>query len=77
MAMWACVPPVLVEVPWFLCTSSVSVDSLVYQIGMEGSQLYDFCQPLPGVFPLLTSPSCAQDTQLLASSLLTQRRKAS
>jgi hypothetical protein len=46
------VPPVLVEVWWFICTSSVSADSLLYQFGIEGNWPYDFYKPLRGVFPL-------------------------
>jgi hypothetical protein len=38
-----------VEVRWFLCTSSVSADSLLCHFGMEGSRLIDFYRPLPGV----------------------------
>jgi hypothetical protein len=59
----------------FLCASSGSLCSLVYHFGIEGSQLYDFCKPLPGVFPSQPSPSDAQETQLLASSLLGLQRK--
>jgi len=32
------VPPVLVEVRWFLCASSVSADSLLCHFDMEGSR---------------------------------------
>jgi hypothetical protein len=42
MAFQAEVPPVLVEVRRFLCTSSMSADSLLYHFGMEGSRPYDF-----------------------------------
>jgi hypothetical protein len=67
---WAEVPPVLVEVRLFLCTSSVSADSLLCHFGIEGSHLFDFYKPLPGVFLSQPSPFGDQETQLLASSLL-------
>jgi hypothetical protein len=70
MAFRAEVRPVLVEVRRFLSASSVSADSLPYYFGMEGSRPYDLCKPLPGVFPSQPSPSDAQQTQLIASSLL-------
>jgi hypothetical protein len=62
VVFWAEMPPVLVEVRRFLCASSVSEDSFVYHFGKEGSRLYDFCKPLPGVFPSQPSPSDAQET---------------
>jgi hypothetical protein len=77
VAFRAEVPPVLEEVRRFLCASSGSADSLLYHFGMEGSRPYDFCKPLPGVFPSQPSPSDAQETQLLASSLLGLRREVS
>jgi hypothetical protein len=64
------VPPVLVELWWFLWTSSMAADSVLYHFGMQGSQLNDICKPLPGVFPSQPSPSDAQETQLHVSSLL-------
>jgi hypothetical protein len=64
------VPPVLVEVRQFLYASSRSAGYLLYHFGMEGSWPYDFCKPLLGVVPSQPSPSDAQETQLLASSLL-------
>jgi len=64
------VPPVLVEVQRFLCTSSVSADSELYHFGMGGGWPCDFYKPLPGVFPSQPSPIYAQETQLLAFSLL-------
>jgi hypothetical protein len=51
MAFRVEVPPVLAEVPQFLCASSVSADYLLYHFGMEGSWPYDFYKPLLGVFP--------------------------
>jgi len=70
VAFRAEVPPVLEEVRQFLCASSGSPDSLLYHVGMEGSGPYDFCKPLPGVFPSEPSPSDAQETQHLTSFLL-------
>jgi hypothetical protein len=52
MAFQVEVPLVLLEVRRFHCASSLSVDSLLYCFGMEGSRPYDFYKPLPGVFPL-------------------------
>jgi len=77
MAFRAEVPPVLEEVRRFLCASSGSPDSLLYHFGMEGSWPNDFCKPLPGVIPSQPSTSDAQETQLLASSLLGLRREVS
>jgi len=68
MAFWAEERPFLVEVRWFLCSSGISADRVLYRFGMEGSRGYDFCKPLPGVFPLQPSPSAAQQSQHLASS---------
>jgi hypothetical protein len=51
IAFRAEMPPVRVEVRRFLCTSSVSAYSLLYQFGMQGSRPYDLYKPLPGVFP--------------------------
>jgi hypothetical protein len=50
MAFHVEVPLVLVEVRLFLCASSVSSNSLLYHIGMEGSRQNDFYKPLPGLF---------------------------
>jgi len=69
MACRAEVPQVLVDVQRFLSACSVSADSVLYNFGMDGSRSYDFCKPLPGVFPSQLSPSDGQETQLLASSL--------
>jgi hypothetical protein len=71
------VPPDLVKLQQFVCASSWSADALLYHFGMGGSRVYDFCKPLPGVFPLQLSLSNAQETQLLASSLLRLWRKVS
>jgi hypothetical protein len=68
VAFRAEVPPVLEEVLRFLCTSSGSPDSLVYHFGMEGSRPYDFCKPLPGVFP--SQPSPLMPSKLNSSLLL-------
>jgi hypothetical protein len=70
VAFRAEVPQVLDEVRLFLCASSGSPDSVLNHFGMEGSRPDDVCKPLPGVFPSQPSPSDAQETQLLASSLL-------
>jgi len=70
LAFWMEVQPDLVEVCTFLSASSVSTDSLLCHLGMEGSQPYDFYKPLPGVFLLQPSSFFTQETQLLASSLL-------
>jgi hypothetical protein len=67
-AFQAKVPHVLVEVHRFLCTSSMSVDSLLCNFGMEGGRLFDFDGPLPGVFLSQPLPICTQETTLLASS---------
>jgi hypothetical protein len=77
VAFRAEVPQVLEDVRQFLCASSGSPYSLLYHFGMEGSRLYDFCTPLPAVFPSQPSPSDAQGTQLLASSLLGLWREVS
>jgi hypothetical protein len=71
------VPPVLVEVRWFLCASSVSTDSLLCHFGMEGSRLFDFYKPLPGVFLSQPSSFDDQETQLLVSSLFGLRCEVS
>jgi hypothetical protein len=77
VAFRAKVPPVLEEVRQFVCTSSVSPDSLVYHFGLEGSRAFDFCNALQGVFPSQPSPPDAQETQLLTSSLLGLGREVS
>jgi hypothetical protein len=77
VAFQAEVQPVLEEVRRFLCASSGPTHSLLYHVGIEGSRLYDFCKPLPGVFPSQRSPSDAQETRLLTSSLLGLRRDVS
>jgi hypothetical protein len=77
VAFWAEVPPVLEEMQRFRCASSGSANSLLDHFGMEGSRPYDLCKPLPGVFPSQPSPSDAQETQLLASSLLGRQREVS
>jgi hypothetical protein len=66
-AFWAEVPPILVEMRRFLCTSSESANSLVYHFGMEGSLPYDFCKQLPDVIPSQPLPFDAQEIQFLES----------
>jgi hypothetical protein len=70
IAIRAKVTWVQVELRQFRSASSVSADSFLYHFGVKGSWPYDLCKPFPGVFPSQTAPSDAQDTQLLASSLL-------
>jgi hypothetical protein len=77
VAFRAEVLPVVEEVWLFLWASCGSPDSLLYQFCMEGSRPYDLCKPLQGVFPSQPSPSDAQETQLLSSSLLGLRREVS
>jgi hypothetical protein len=77
VAFRAEVPPVLEELRRILCASSGSVDSLLYHFGIGGSRPYDFCKPLPGVFPSQPSPSDAQETELLTSSLVGLWREVS
>jgi hypothetical protein len=62
-------PPVLMEVWRFLSASSVSAHSLLCHFGMEGSCLFDFYKPLPGVILLQPSPFDDPETQHLASCL--------
>jgi hypothetical protein len=76
-ALRAEVLPVLLEVWRFLCATSVSVDSLLCHFGMEGSRVFDFYKPLPGVFLLQPSTFDDQETQLLTSSLLGLQRDVS
>jgi hypothetical protein len=76
-AFWAEVLPVLVEVRQLLCASSVSADSLLCHFGMDGSHLFDFYRPLPGVFVMQPSLFDDQECQLLAPSLLGLRRQVS
>jgi hypothetical protein len=76
-AFWDEVPPFPMEVQRFLCASRVSADSLLCHLGMEGSCLFDFNKPLPGVFLSQPSPFDDQETQRLASSLLRLRREVS
>jgi hypothetical protein len=71
------VPPVLEELGRCLWASKGSPDSLLYHFGMGGSRPYDFCKPLPGVITSQPSPSDAQETKLLASSLLGLQREVS
>jgi len=69
--------PILLEVRWFHCASSVSADSLLCHFGMEGSCPYDIYKPLPAVILSQPSPWYAQETQLLAFSLLRLRCEVS
>jgi hypothetical protein len=67
MALRADVRPVLVELRPFLCASSWSADSLMYNFDMEGSRPYDLGKPLPVVCPLQPSLFDAQKPQPLPS----------
>jgi len=69
-ALMAEVPQVLPEVDRFICTSSGSVGSVLCHCGMKGSRKYDFHETLLGFFLSQASPCYAQETELLASSLL-------
>jgi hypothetical protein len=77
MAIWAEVPLVLVEVWWLLSASCMSADSLLNHFDMEGSQPYDFCKSLPGIFSSQPSSSDARETQLHVSSVLGLQREDS
>jgi len=77
VAVMAEVPPLLLEVRWFLCASSMSVDSLLYHFGMKGSCPFDFDKSLPGIFLSQPTPSCARETQQPASSLPGLQREVS
>jgi hypothetical protein len=63
-----------VEVQLVMCVSRVFADSLRCHFGKEGSLMFGFDEALPGVFVSQASPSCAQETQHPASSLLGPRR---
>jgi len=69
VAFQASVAPVVVQVHPCLCASSESLDSLLCQFGKEDSHLFDFPEPLPGVFLSQPSPSYARETQYHATSL--------
>jgi hypothetical protein len=71
------VPPVLVQWPRLRCVSGEITEYFLFHVGMEGSRPYDCCEPFLGLFPLQLSLSDAQETQLLASSILGLRRKVS
>jgi len=75
VAFRAVVPPVLVHVRWFLCSWNMSVDSLLYHFGMEGSRPCAIYKPLPVVFLSQPLPSSTQDTQLVTSSLFRLRHE--
>jgi len=64
------VAPVMVVVHLCLCAARVSVDSLLCHQGKEDSRMFDFQEPLLGVFASQPSPCDARETQHLASSLL-------
>jgi hypothetical protein len=51
MGFQAEVQLVRVEEQRFLCSSSMSENSLLYQFGMEGSWPNDFYKPMLAVFP--------------------------
>jgi len=61
-AFWSEVPLGLLEACWFLCTYSVSAESVLSHFGMEGSRPYDFSKPLPGVFVLHPSSFYGHET---------------
>jgi hypothetical protein len=50
VVFWAYMVLVVVEVHMCLCACSVSGDSLRCHFGKEGTHLFDFHVPLPGVF---------------------------
>jgi len=77
VAFWAKVAPILVKVDLCLCVSSGSVNSLLCHFGKEGSHLFDFDEPLPGVILLQASSCSTQETQHPASSLLRLRQEVS
>jgi hypothetical protein len=76
-AFQAKVPTVLVELHQFVCASSMTPDSWLYHLGMEGSPPVDFYKSLPGVLLSQTSPRYTQPTKHLASSLLSLLLKVS
>ena len=61
---------IVVEVHPCHCTPSVSVDCLRCHFGKKGSHLFDYREPLPGVFRSQHSPCYAWVTQHPASALL-------
>ena len=77
VAFRAEVMPIAVEVHPDLCTSSVSVDSLLCHVGKEGSCSCEFHEPLLGVFLSQSSTCYARETQYPASSLLRLWREVS
>jgi len=76
-AVQAEVPPIRVEVRWFVCVSRISVGSLVRHFTMECCHVYDIYKPLPPVYLSQPSPFDDQETELLASSLLRLQHKVS
>jgi hypothetical protein len=70
VAIRAAVAPILVVVHPWLSASNVFLDLLWCNFGKEGSHLYVFREPLPGVFRLRPSPCPARETQHPTSSLL-------
>jgi hypothetical protein len=64
------VPPVVVEVCWFLSATRVFAHSFLCHFGMDGSGPFDLHKPLLGVFHSQLSLFDAPETQLLASSCL-------
>jgi len=77
VAFWAEVAPVLVDMDPFLCTLSLSVDSLLCHFGKAGSQPFGVHKPLPGVLLSQHSPCYDRETQHLASCLLGLPQKVS
>jgi len=70
LVFWAAVALVLVEVYPLLCTSSLSVDSLLCNFDKEGTSPFNCHEKFLGVFLLHALPICAQETQLPVTSLL-------
>jgi hypothetical protein len=69
------VPLVGAEVRQIAHTSSMSEDSLVCLIGVEGSDPYDFNNALPGTFLSQLSPFSAQESQFPTFTLVGLRRQ--
>jgi hypothetical protein len=68
---------VVVDVHLCHCAYGVSVDCVRCHLGKEDSCLFDFREPLPGVFRWQPSPCSALDNLHPTSSLLGLRREVS
>jgi len=77
VAFWAEVASAVVEVHLSLCITSVSEDFLRCHVGKKGSRLFDFREPLPGVFRSQPSHCSAREIHHPPSSLLGLRREVS